>query len=132
MLLNQTRKCSVVRTSPAPSSGQSAVPVRMRNATLPKFLSKLIQSGNYSPRLRRCQVDSFSSVFPPLSSYFSFYLRRLRQVTNPMGLPNQQRTLNKLLTELRYRNFVDNRRLSIKIGAKRAKTCVHALCIHSD
>ncbi len=35
--------------------------------------------------------------------------------------PNQQRTLSKLLTELRRRNFVNKHRLSIQIGAKRAK-----------
>ena len=36
--------------------------------------------------------------------------------------PSQQRTLNTLLTELRCRNFVNKHRLSIQIGAKRAKT----------
>ncbi len=35
--------------------------------------------------------------------------------------PNQQRTFNKLLTELRRRNFVNKHRRSIKIGAQRAK-----------
>ncbi len=38
--------------------------------------------------------------------------------------PNQQRTLNKLPTELRCGNFVNKHRLSTQIGAKRAKTCV--------
>ncbi len=36
-------------------------------------------------------------------------------------LPNRQRTLNKLRTELRCTNFVDEHRLSIQIGAKRAE-----------
>ena len=39
-----------------------------------------------------------------------------------MSEPNQQRTLNKLPTELRRRNFTIKRRLSIQVGAKRAKT----------
>ncbi len=43
-------------------------------------------------------------------------------------LPNQQRTLNKLPTELRCRNFVIRHRMTIQIGAKRAKTCMQ--CVH--
>ena len=39
-------------------------------------------------------------------------------------LPNQQRTVNKLPPELQCRKFVNNHRLSIQIGAKRAKTCM--------
>ena len=42
--------------------------------------------------------------------------------------PNQQRTLNKLPSELRCRDFVYKHRLSIQIDARRAKTfmqCVH-------
>ncbi len=35
--------------------------------------------------------------------------------------PNQQRTLNKPLTELRCRNFVDKHRLSMQIGAQMCK-----------
>ncbi len=42
--------------------------------------------------------------------------------------PNRQSTLNKLPTELRCRNFVNRHRLSIQIGAKRAKTCMR--CVH--
>ncbi len=42
--------------------------------------------------------------------------------------PNQQRTLNKVLSELRCRNFVNNHRLSIQISAKRAKMCMQ--CVH--
>ena len=41
--------------------------------------------------------------------------------------PNQQCTLNKLLTELWCRNFVNKLRLSIQIGAQRAKN-VRAMC----
>ncbi len=37
-------------------------------------------------------------------------------------LPNQQRTLNKLPTDLRRRNFVNNYRLTTQIDAKRTKT----------
>ena len=45
------------------------------------------------------------------------------------SLPNQQRTLNKLPTELRCRSFVNKHQLSTQIGAKRAKkTCM--LCVH--
>ncbi len=36
-------------------------------------------------------------------------------------LPNQQRTLNKLPSELRCRNFVNKHRLNIQIAAKRQK-----------
>ncbi len=44
-------------------------------------------------------------------------------------VPNQQRrTLNKLLTELRCRNFVDKHRLSMQIGTKHGKTCSYAMC----
>ncbi len=54
---------------------------------------------------------SFSSCRPPLS---------LR--------PNEQRTLNKLSTELRCGKFVNKHQLSIQIGAKHAKN-VYAMCI---
>ncbi len=44
-------------------------------------------------------------------------------------LPNQQRTLHKLPTELRCRNFVTKHRLSIQICAKRAKNvCATCIC----
>ncbi len=43
-------------------------------------------------------------------------------------LPNQQRTLNKLPTELRCRNFANKHRLSIQIGTKHAKMCMR--CVH--
>ncbi len=46
--------------------------------------------------------------------------------------PNRQRTLNKLPTELQCRNFVNKHRLSTKIGAKRAKTCVHRVHIPAE
>ena len=39
------------------------------------------------------------------------------------GGPNQQRTLNKLPTELRRRSFVAKHQLSMQIGTKRAKMC---------
>ncbi len=45
--------------------------------------------------------------------------------------PNQQQTLSKLLTELRGRNFVTKHRLSIQVGAKRAKN-VYGMCKYSD
>ncbi len=43
-------------------------------------------------------------------------------------LSNQQLTLNKLPTELWWRNLVNNHRLSIQFDAKGAKTCMQ--CIH--
>ncbi len=48
--------------------------------------------------------------------------------------PNQQRrTVNKLPTELRRRNFVDNHRLSTQVGAKRAKNvCATCACIPTE
>ncbi len=41
--------------------------------------------------------------------------------------PNQQRTLNKLPTELRRRNFVNKHRPSMQIGANHARTCMHCV-----
>ena len=46
--------------------------------------------------------------------------------------PSQQRTLNKLLSELRSRNFANEHRLSILIGAKCAKTLAHCVCISTE
>ncbi len=46
--------------------------------------------------------------------------------------PNQQRTLNKLPTELRCRNFANKHRLSVQIGTKRAKTCVQHVYIPTE
>ena len=42
-------------------------------------------------------------------------------------LADQQRTFNKLLPELRCRNFVNKHRLSIQIDAKHAKTCMQCV-----
>ena len=53
--------------------------------------------------------------------------RRLKK-NNVDTYPNQQRTLNMLPSELRCRNFVNKHRLSIQVGAKRAKTCMQ--CVH--
>ena len=48
-------------------------------------------------------------------------------------VPNQQRTLNKLPTEFQCKNFVNNYRLSMQVGAKRAKTCMQCvLCISTE
>ena len=49
-----------------------------------------------------------------------------------LPLPDQQRTLNKLPTELRRRNFVDEHRLSILIQAKHAKNCVQRVHIPTE
>ncbi len=46
--------------------------------------------------------------------------------------PNQQRTLNRLPTDLRCRNFVTKHRLSIKIGARRVKTCMQCVRIPTE
>ncbi len=46
--------------------------------------------------------------------------------------PNQQRTLSKLPTELRCRNFVNKHQLSIQGSTKRAKTCLHCVCIPTE
>ncbi len=45
--------------------------------------------------------------------------------------PNRQRTLNKIVTKLRCRNFVHKHRLSIQIGAKTCKNA-HAVCTYSN
>ncbi len=47
-------------------------------------------------------------------------------------MPNQQRTVNKIPTELRCRNFVNKRRLSIQIGAKHAETYMQCVCIPTE
>ncbi len=47
-------------------------------------------------------------------------------------VPNQQRTLNKLPTELQRRNFVNNHRLGMQIGTKHAKTCMRSVCIPTE
>ncbi len=55
--------------------------------------------------------------------------RRGKASVNSIKLPNQQLTLDKLPTELRCRNYVTKHRLSIQIGAKRAKTCVQRVVL---
>ncbi len=55
-------------------------------------------------------------------------LKKTLKITN---MPNQQRTLNKLPTELRRKVFVTKHRLSIQIGGKRAKN-EYAMCTNSD
>ncbi len=57
------------------------------------------------------------------------YSFRMEKLENPSNvLPSQQRTLNKLSTELQCRNFVSKHQLSIQNGAKCAKTCKQ--CVH--
>ncbi len=46
--------------------------------------------------------------------------------------PNQQRTLNKLPTDLRCRNFVNKHRLSIRISTKREKMCTQYVCVPTE
>ena len=46
--------------------------------------------------------------------------------------PDQQRTLNKVPTELRCRNFVAKHPLGIQIGAKRAKTFIQCVCFPTE
>ncbi len=55
--------------------------------------------------------------------------RKRKQTCLLPRLPNQQRTLNKLPTELRCRNFANNHRLGAQICAKRAKTCVQSVYV---
>ncbi len=54
------------------------------------------------------------------------------QIEKLLQVPNQQRTHNKLPTELRCRNFVNKHRLSIRSGAKQAKTCVQRVHILTE
>ena len=49
---------------------------------------------------------------------------RRREARFLLARPNQQCILNKRPTELRCRNFVNKHRVSIQIGAKRAKARV--------
>ncbi len=51
--------------------------------------------------------------------------RETRQTNRDLCLPNQERTLNKLSTELRCRNFVAEHRLSMQVGAQ---TCKNVAC----
>ncbi len=53
---------------------------------------------------------------------------KLKTWCTTTSAPNQQPTLNEVPAELRRRNFVNYYRLSMQIGAKRAKTCMH--CVH--
>ncbi len=46
-------------------------------------------------------------------------------------IPNQQRTLNRLPTDLRCRNFANKHQLSIQIGTKRAKN-MYSTCTYSN
>ncbi len=46
--------------------------------------------------------------------------------------PTNNALLNKLPTEFRRRNFVDKHRLSVQIGAKRAKSCIQCVCIPTE
>ncbi len=52
--------------------------------------------------------------------------------SQPTEAPNQQRTLNELLTEIRCKNFVDKHQPSIHIGTKRAKTCMQCVYIPTE
>ena len=46
--------------------------------------------------------------------------------------PNQQRTLNRLPTELRCGDFVTKHQLSMQVGARRAKTCTQCVRIPTE
>ena len=52
----------------------------------------------------------------PLTMTLSGHLLSGAKMAN-MQLPNQQRSLNEVLTELRCRNFVDKCQLNIQVGA---------------
>ena len=52
--------------------------------------------------------------------------------TVEFNIPNQPRTLNKLRTDFRCRNFVNKQRVSIKIGTKCAKTCMQCVYIPTE
>ncbi len=66
--------------------------------------------------------------FCPWKSRFLGGLLLLKR--QPQGIPNQQRTFDEFPTELRCGNVVNKHRLSIQIGAKRAKN-VYAMCTYS-
>ena len=55
-------------------------------------------------------------------------MKRRKKGNSVAPWPNQQSSLNKLLTEFRCGNFVDKHGLSKQIGAKRAKMCMQ--CVH--
>ncbi len=59
--------------------------------------------------------------------------RRGESLCSQQAVPNQQPTLNRLASELRCRNFVAKRRLSMQVGAKtRAKTCTQRVHIPTE
>ncbi len=79
---------------------------------------------------RREKGGKSCSIPPPPATQNS---RSRRSKSSPSSLlPNQQRTLNKLPTELRCRNFVYQHWLSIQISAKHAKTCMQCVCTPTD
>ena len=77
-------------------------------------------SGRFSSSDKRLGAPVFLSSLSP--SLFLPVSERKKSA------PNQQRNFNKLLTELRCKNFVNKHRLSIQIVTKRAKTCMQ--CVH--
>ena len=74
------------------------------------------------------RVDLFGKA---TSDHFFLPWLRLRPPASKKGEPNQQLTLNKLPTELRYGSFVNKRRLE---HTNRRQTCrnVCATCTYSD
>ncbi len=113
-----------------------------------KIMKKVIKSKKVKKKRWRHPSEEkerkFSSFFPifPIWGFFTppyccyYYCLSLSLSLSRLAcgsplrnlLPNQQRTLSKLPTELRCRNSVNKHRPSIQMGAKRAKTCVQ--CVH--
>ncbi len=69
-------------------------------------------------------LSFFKWTTPPIQPVVIFPMSR----TMKKYLPNQQRTLNKL----RCRNVVNKHRVSIQIGAKRAKTCMKCVYVSTE
>ena len=98
---------------------------------------------HYPPRPLPLLLASGHNFFPPntafpVSSYSQTRLILVTFHTNNTSLidfrlmsplPNQQRTLNKLPTELQCRTFVNKHRLSLQIWCQTCKRmCLHAMC----
>ncbi len=70
---------------------------------------------------------SLKLFFLSAPSIRPFFLKRKEEEEKDAErkeVPNQQRTLNKLPTELHCKIFVIHHRLSIQVGAKGAKMCM--------
>ncbi len=68
----------------------------------------------------------------PLKTFMAKFFFCWKVTCIYLQVPNQQRSLNKLPTELRRINFVNNHRVSKQFWAKRAKTCMRCVYVPTE